>query len=75
MAAISFAVHPASANLRAAALRNPWVTHRSGKPALSIFSAMKPLPKPLEVNGLPKAVRRIVPSTRLALSSTSCSTG
>jgi hypothetical protein len=39
MAAISFAVQPASASRRGAALRKPWVTQHLGKPAASILLA------------------------------------
>jgi len=37
------------------------VTQRSGRPAFAIFTAMKPRPKPFDVNGGPNAVSRIVP--------------
>ena len=56
MEAISFAEHPASANLRAAALRRPCGTQCSGSFAFSIRLTVQ-LPKPATLKGFPYSVR------------------
>jgi hypothetical protein len=54
-AMISWAVHPASASRRPAALRRPCGWHSSGSPAMVIASRIH-WPKPSTVNGLPRCV-------------------
>ena len=49
---------PASATRRAAALRGPWVTQRSGGPASAILPATK-FPNPFDVKEIPNEVASI----------------
>src|SRR5262249_50981943 len=63
IAAITFALQPASASLRQAAFRNPWAAQSPGNWA-SLHCSRNQFPKPAAVNGF---LNDVVRSVRLSL--------